>query len=203
MQELDFAMAAEMATEAARRHKGEAVEIRTITHSGPASAAPHGSGAGTGATIEKGHGLVNIVIVRLNGMVVENERTWFCGKPNQRQRAAYAAATEAQEAAIARFTTGTPLAEVDAAAQSVFQAHGFAECINHRTGHGIGIAGHEFPDDMPFNPRPLMEKEVYSAEPGIYLPGLGGFRHDDTVFVGKRPEVVTKAPKDLDAQTVR
>ncbi len=202
VQELDFSIAAKMADEAARRHKGERVEIRCWTLSGPASASPHGTGAGASETIEKGHGLVNIVIVRVNGLVVENERTWFCGKPNDRQRAAFAAATEAQQAAIDEFVTGRPLSGVDAAAQAAFQAHGFAQYINHRTGHGIGIAGHEFPDDMAFNPRPLMEKEIYSAEPGIYIPGLGGFRHDDTVFVGKKPELATKAPRDIDSQTV-
>lgn len=200
--ELDFSMAALMADEAAKRHKGDAVEIRTLSFAGAASASPHGSGAGTGATIAKGDGIINIVIVRINGLVVENERTWFCGAPNDQQKAAYAAATDAQQAAIEQFVTGNSLASVDAAAQSVFQERGFAPYINHRTGHGIGIAGHEFPDDMAFNPRPLMAKEVYSAEPGIYLPGLGGFRHDDTVFVGKKPEVVTKAPKDLASQTV-
>ena len=72
----------------------------------------------------------------------------------------------------------------------------------HRTGHGIGIAGHEFPDDMPFSPRPLMTNEVYSAEPGLYIFGLGGFRHDDTVVIGVEPEVVTHAPKDIASQTV-
>ncbi|MEA2594785.1 MAG: Xaa-Pro dipeptidase, partial [Thermomicrobiales bacterium] len=53
-----------------------------------------------------------------------------------------------------------------------------------------------------FNLRPLRSNEVYSAEPGIYIPGLGGFRHDDTVIVGDQPEVVTVAPKDLASQTV-
>lgn len=203
VQELDFAMAALIADEAARRHPGEEVEIYTFTLSGPASASPHGTGARTGQTIEAGHGLVNIVVTRLNGLVVENERTWFCGQPDDRQRAAFAAATEACAAAIEQFVTGRPLSGVDAAAQAVFQAHGFAPFVNHRTGHGIGVAGHEFPDDMPFNPRSLLEREVYSAEPGIYIPGLGGFRHDDTVFVGDAPEVVTHTPKDIASQTIR
>jgi Xaa-Pro aminopeptidase len=55
---------------------------------------------------------------------------------------------------------------------------------------------------MPFNQRPLMANEVYSAEPGIYIYGLGGFRHDDTVVVGKKTDVLTKAPKDLKSQTI-
>ena len=72
----------------------------------------------------------------------------------------------------------------------------------HRTGHGIGVMGHEFPEDMAFNTRPLLEGEVYSAEPGLYVFGLGGFRHDDTVVVGAVPEVLTQAPKDLKSQTI-
>lgn len=202
VQELDFSIAAMMAEEAARRLAGEHVEIRVMSLSGPDSAAPHGTGAPTGARIESGHGIVNIVIVRVNGIVVENERTWFCGRPGDRQAEAFRAATAAQQAAIAQFTTGSSLAEVDAAALSVIERAGFGACVIHRTGHGVGTAGHEFPDDMAFNPRPLRANEVYSAEPGIYLFGLGGFRHDDTVIVGATPEVVTKAPKDLESQTV-
>ena len=49
---------------------------------------------------------------------------------------------------------------------------------------------------------PLLEREVYSAETGIYLYGIGGFRFDDTVVVGETPEVLTKAPKDLKSQTI-
>jgi Xaa-Pro aminopeptidase len=67
----------------------------------------------------------------------------------------------------------------------------------------MGTLGHEFPEDMAFNTRPLLEREVYSAEPGLYVYGLGGFRHDDTVVVGKVAEVLTKAPKDLRSQTIR
>jgi Xaa-Pro aminopeptidase len=202
VQELDFSMAATMAEEAARRFAGGNVEILCHTESGPDSAAPHGSGARTGARIQEGHGLVNIVIVRLNGLVVENERTWFCGAPSADQVRAFQAATDAQQAAIEQMVTGNSLAAVDAAALAVIERAGYGTNVIHRTGHGIGIAGHEFPDDMAFNPRPLMPNEVYSAEPGIYVFGLGGFRHDDTVIIGETPEVVTQAPRDLDAQTV-
>ena len=64
------------------------------------------------------------------------------------------------------------------------------------------MLGHEFPEDMAFNDRPLEPGEVYSAEPGIYIYGLGGFRVDDTVVVGEVPEVLTKAPKDLASITL-
>src|SRR5699024_3148487 len=63
--------------------------------------------------------------------------------------------------------------------------------------------GARIPEDMPFLHRPFMEREVYSAEPGIYIWGVGGFRHDDTVIVGKdKPEVITKRSLELKDQIV-
>jgi Xaa-Pro aminopeptidase len=201
--ELDMSMAALLAEEGGRRFPGQHLEImRCWTLSGPASAAPHGDGRSAGAKIEKGHGLVNIVIPRVNGLVVENERTWFVGAPSNRQQFLFETARAANEAACAAAVTGAPVCAIDAAAQAVIEKAGLADLILHRTGHGMGTLGHEFPEDMAFNTRPLMANEVYSAEPGLYEWGLGGFRHDDTVVVGTAPEVLTKAPKDLKSQTI-
>jgi Xaa-Pro aminopeptidase len=200
----DLEVAKRIAVEGARRFPDDRVEVRVWSLAGHASCSPHGTGADAGARFERGDGVVNIVIVRLNGLVVENERTLFLGPPRtDLQRRAYAAATEANLAAIEKFVAGTPVAEVDAAAQQVIERHGFADHIMHRTGHGMGIAGHEFPEDMPFNYRPLMEREVYSCEPGIYIYGVGGFRQDDTVVVGATaPEILTKRSKRIDDQTI-
>ncbi len=202
--ELDLEVAKRMAVEGAARFPEDRVEVRVVSVSGARSASPHGTGADAGARFEKGDGVVNIIIVRLSGLVVENERTLFLGPPRiDLQRRAYEAATTANIAAIEKLVEGTPVAEVDAAAQRVIEQHGFGDHIFHRTGHGMGIAGHEFPEDMAFNYRPLMENEVYSCEPGVYVYGVGGFRQDDTVIVGKaKPEVITKRSKRLEDQTV-
>lgn len=201
--ELDMAMAALLAEEAARRFPGQSVEIlRCWTHSGPASCAPHGDGRNSGAKIEKGHGIINIVIPRVNGLVVENERTWFVGAPTPRQQFLFETARAANEAACAAAVTGAPVCAIDEAAQAVIEKAGVAELVLHRTGHGMGTLGHEFPEDMAFNTRPLLANEVYSAEPGLYEWGLGGFRHDDSVVVGAVPELLTRAPKDLKSQTI-
>lgn len=203
VQELDLFTASQIAEEACRRFPDQNVEIRVRSERGPDSAAPHGTGAPTGAVFEDGDGIVNIVIARLNGMVVENERTWFYGEPKQAQIDAFQVAVQAQEAAITKFVAGQRVCDVDAAALDVIERAGYGQYVVHRTGHGLGTAGHEFPDDMAFNQRPLLANEVYSAEPGIYIYGLGGFRMDDTVIVGAtEPEVVTHAPKDLASQTI-
>lgn len=202
VQELDASMHAAIFEEAARRFPGEHLEVRGYTLTGPASASPHGNGALSGLRIEEGHGLVNIVIPRLNGLVIENERTYFCGTPSDEQARLYEAALGANEAAIAQMTSGNPVRAIEDAARGVIEEAGYGNHIRHRTGHGIGLIGHEYPEDMSFNERPLLAGEVYSAEPGIYVYGLGGFRVDDTVIVGEMPEVITRAPKDLTSITL-
>lgn len=203
VQELDFAMAALWVEEAARRFPGEHFEvIRAWSLSGPASASPHGDGRSCGARIEKGHGLVNILIPRLNGLAIENERTWFCGKPSAEQAALWTTARDATEAAIGAAVTGQPVCGIDAAATAVIERAGYGALIRHRAGHAIGIQHHEYPEDMAFNHRPLLDNEVYSAEPGLYAWGVGGFRLDDTVVVGPTPRVLTHTPKTLAWATI-
>ena len=197
IQELDLEMQRQGVEEAARRFPGENCEWRIYTLRGAHSASPHGNGAQTGAKIEAGDGLVNIIIPRLNGLCVENERTIFCGRPTAQQEAAFGVALEAQIAAIEAMRPGLPVCGIDDAARTLIEAAGYGDNIVHRTGHGVGMRGHEYPADTAFNTRPLEEGEVYSAEPGIYIWGVGGFRLDDTVVVGDTPEVLTKAPKDI------
>jgi Xaa-Pro aminopeptidase len=201
-QELDYAMGAELMSEAADRFPGENVELLLLCLVGEDSAAPHGGGGKTGTRIQNGDVIVNILCVRLNGFWLENERIWFCGKPNDEKRNAFEAAREAQEAALAEYVTGNPVCAPDVAANAVYERTGHAQYVRHRTGHGIGIHVHEYPHDMSFNTRPLRSGEVYSCEPGIYIPGVGGFRHDDTVITGDTPEIVTTTPKDLASQTI-
>jgi Xaa-Pro aminopeptidase len=201
--ELDLSMQILLGQEAARRFPREQLDILyCFSFSGPCSAAPHGDGRQIGATIEKGHGMINLIVPRLNGLVIENERTWFCGKPTPEQARYFDLGRQATEAACAAARVGNRVCDIDAAALTVFEKAGVGEHVYSRTGHGMGVLCHEWPEDMAFNTRPLRAGEVYSAEPGLYIFGLGGFRHDDTVVVGTEPEVLTKAPMDLASQTI-
>jgi len=203
--DLDMSMAALMAQEAARRMPGTDLAIYCWTVSGPVSASPHGVSAFgnlAGATIEKGHVLVNSVYPAIDGLFVENERTWFCGKPSKRQIQLFEAARAANEAACEAAITGRPVWAIDAAAQDALERAGVADLICHRTGHGLGLGGHDFPVDMALNNSPLQDRMVFSVEPGVYEFGLGGFRHDDTVVVGAKPAILTTTPKNLASQTI-
>lgn len=203
--DLDMSMAALMAQEAARRMPGTDLVIACWTVSGPVSASPHGASAFgnfAGATIQTGHGLVSSVFPAIDGLYVENERTWFCGKPSNRQVQLFEAARAANAAGCEAAVAGTPVSSIDAAAQDAFERAGVADLIYHRTGHGLGLGGHDYPIDMAFNNSVLLEHMVFSIEPGVYEFGLGGFRHDDTVVVGKTPQILTTTAKDLHAQTI-
>ncbi len=189
--------------EASRRHPDREIASSTKGLSGPASASPHGNGANLGVRFEKGHGVVNILNVRLDGLMCESERTFFIGQPSDLQKRAYEAATAAALRAAEQIVAGNTVADIDGAAQAVIEAAGFGDNIFHRTGHGMGIEGHEFPADVAFNYRPLKENEVWSCEPGVYIYGLGGFRQDNSVIVGRdRPEVLNKRSVRLEDQII-
>jgi Xaa-Pro aminopeptidase len=208
VEELDWTVGGQIMEEAGRRFPGEAVKLRVLALSGPESAAPHGSGASTGSRIADGHVLVNIIVLRLNGVTIENERTWLVGKRTPEQERAYLTATAAQGAAIQSTVEGRPVHAPHDAATAVIREAGYGEWICHRTGHGMGIGhggavtAHDFPHDTATETRPLEADELYSVEPGLYLPGIGGFRHDDSVVVGDAPEVLTHTPRDLETQTL-
>lgn len=202
-QELDAAIFLMAYEEAQKRFCGDNIIFSGYTLTGPASASPHGNGARTGSIIQKGDVLVNMIIPVINGLTVENERTYFCGEPSDEQKKAYAAALLANKAAIRKIKIGNRVSDIENAARTEIVDAGFSENLCHRTGHGLGLIGHEWPVNMAFEDRLLLKNEVYSAEPGIYIYGLGGFRIDDTVVVGETPTVLTNSPKEIVDITIK
>ncbi len=72
----------------------------------------------------------------------------------------------------------------------------------HRTGHGIGLGNHEGPYVAEGDKTILQENMVVSIEPGIYIEGIGGFRHSDTVRITKDGyQILTKCPDDIESMT--
>jgi Xaa-Pro aminopeptidase len=202
--EIDREVAKQMVIKAAKLFPGDSFVPWCLSLSGPYSCSPHGTGGDIDMTVEVGHVIVDMLCCSFCGYSIENERTWIVGEPTDIQARAFEAAEKACIAAAEKMVAGNPVWSIDAAAQAVIEEAGFGQYIRHRTGHGLGIAGHEFPEDVAFNNRPLIEGEVWSAEPGIYIFEVGGFRHDDTVIVGKTaPEIVTKWPKNLKDQTIK
>lgn len=202
-QEMDYLVAAQTCAEAAQRFPGEDFQIlRFMTLSGAAAAAAHGDGCPTGARVQDGAVLVTTCNVRLNGLSMENQCTFAVGKVEARTRDLMKVALESNRAGLAAAVAGRPVSGIDRAAHDVVVAAGCGGFVTHRTGHGIGVGTHEFPEDMCFNERALLKNEVFMVEPGLYLPGFGGFRYVDAVVVGDQPEKLTLARKDFESMWI-
>ena len=176
--------------------------MKAATVAGAASASPHGDGASCGRKVEADSVAVSTVVTRLNGLVMEIARTWQIGRPDVRRRALHSCAVTAQEAAIEAVVAGEPVSGIDRAARRVIEASGFASHLLHRSGHGIGVVQHDFPEDVPFNGRSLEAGELYAVEPGLHVPGVGGFPCADVVLVGTRAQRLPAPPKDIVSCTV-
>ena len=203
VQQADASIAVRLHAEAERRFSGANFGIvKAVTVAGVASASPHGDGVSCGRRVEADSVAVSTVVTRLNGLVMETARTWQIGRPGLQRQALHSCAVMAQEAAIDAARVGGPVSGIDQAARRVIEAAGFAPHLLHRSGHGIGVVQHDFPEDVPFNGRPLEAGELYAVEPGLYVPGVGGFRCADVVLVGARAQRLPAPPKDIASCTV-
>jgi Xaa-Pro aminopeptidase len=93
---------------------------------------------------------------------------------------------------------GIPIHELDAAARDHIRNCGYGDYFGHGLGHGVGLAVHEDPTINAENKNVLQEGMVFTIEPGIYVPNLGGVRLEDMVRVTSQgAEVLTYLPKNL------
>jgi Xaa-Pro aminopeptidase len=181
---------------AARRAGADAMSFETIIASGPRSALPHGRASQ--ATIPTQGFVVCDFGVILAGYCSDRTRTVHVGQPSNDERRIYRAVQDAQEAAIAEVKPGTPVSKVDHAARKLLAANGFAKYFTHSTGHGVGLEIHEPPRIAATQRETLAPGMVVTVEPGVYLPGSGGVRIEDTVVVTETGcEVLTPTSKDL------
>ena len=168
---------------------------------GPESAIPHA--VFTKRKIRKGDVLVTEAGVEIGGYTSELERTFVVGKASSRSKRYFQAMLHAQSAALRAFRSGVSCGSVDEAARKSVEDSGFADCLRHHTGHGIGLDGHEPPWLDPGDPTVMRAGMVFSCEPGLYVPGYAGFRHSDTIAVTKAGiESITEYPRELDDLTI-
>ena len=136
--------------------------------------------------------------LRCQGYYSDMTRTFFAGPPEPRFREIYSIVEEAQAKAIESVQPGRSLSEVDLAARRVIEKAGYGDYFNHRTGHGLGLDIHESPDVRQDNRQIMEPNMVFTIEPGIYLPGVGGVRIEDDVIVTDHGcQLLTHAPKCL------
>lgn len=174
----------------------EAYPFPTIVASGERSALPHAR-AGERA-IARGDFLLLDFGATADGYCADVTRTVVVGQASERQREVYEAVREANEEAARRVRAGMTGREADAIARDVLTTRGLGEAFGHGLGHGLGLEVHEAPRLSRLSESPLPEGAVVTIEPGVYVPGWGGVRIEDDVFLGAGgPELLTDFPRKL------
>ncbi len=169
--------------------------------SGPNTALPHGL-SGT-RRVQRGDILVTGAISNVGGYRSELERTMFVGTPTDEHRHYFEIVTEAQRIAIEESGPGIPCAYVDQCVHDYFHEQGVLEYAQHHTGHNLGMEGHERDFIDRGSDEVMQPGHVYSIEPGIYRPGVAGYRHSDTIVItDSGVEQVTYFPSDLESVTI-
>ena len=184
--------------EAALRLRGsEWHPFPTIVASGPRSALPHART--TDRVIGRGEFLLIDFGAQLEGYCSDITRTVVVGAPaDERQRSVYALVGEAQRRAREGVRAGMSGSEADALARELITARGFGDAFGHSLGHGLGLEVHEAPRLAPTAEAPLPVGAVVTVEPGIYLPGWGGVRLEDDVWLSADgPVLLTDGRTDL------
>jgi Xaa-Pro aminopeptidase len=130
----------------------------------------------------------------------ELERTMVIGDPSDDQKRMFEHMVTLQDIAFELIKPGQPCSEVDHGVRTYYQKHDLMGFWKHHVGHAIGLRYHEAPfldigDDTVIQPG-----MVFTIEPGMYSPDLGGFRHSDTVVVhDEGTEMLTYYPRDLES----
>lgn len=169
-----------------KREVGEIFKLRGsavvgTVHSGPRAALPHGSPMARQP--QSGETLIAGIGASVAGYHAESGATFIVGEPIDDQMRCLQAAADCDRAAVEALRVGSTCAAVNEAALNVLHEYGLGDAIRHRIGHGMGLQGHEGPWLAPGDNTLIQPDMVFSNEPGIYRPGVDGYRTINTMIV--------------------
>ena len=178
------------------RRSGWELGFDPIVVSGIRSARPHGKA--TEKKLEVGDFVTMDFGAKVRGYSSDITRTVVVGEATDRHREVYAQVLRAQLAAIAAMRPGVSAAAVDKVARDVLHESDLAQYFGHGLGHGLGSVVHDTGRMNSTSKDVLEVGQVWTVEPGVYIPGFGGVRiEDDVVVTSDGVEVLNKAPKQL------
>lgn len=182
---------------AMRRLGAEDRAFETIVASGPNAAKPHARPGGR--RISPGDPVVVDFGARYDGYRSDMTRTFCVGAPPEGDLARmFDVVAEAQAAGVAAVRSGVAAGEIDTVCRSRIDEAGWAGAFEHGTGHGVGLDIHEAPSVGPRSTAILSPGVVVTVEPGVYLPGVGGVRIEDTLVVTEDgARALTRFTKDI------
>lgn len=151
------------------------------------------------AIIKEGDVLVTGATAIISGYGVELERTMIVGRPSEAQERFFKLMLEARKVAFENIKPGVRCSDVDKAVRKFYKERGLEKYWRHHVGHGIGLEYHEAPFLDIGDDRELKPGMVLTVEPGIYVEGVGGFRHSDTIVITEDGyEILTFYPEELE-----
>ena len=154
-------------------------------------------------TFKAGDVLVTETSAPIWGYNAELERAMVIGPPTDRMRWLFDHAVAAQDVAFEALRPGVTCADVDGAVMRYFEENDLLPLWRQHTGHAIGLRNHEAPFLDLGDSTPIEPGMVFTIEPGVYDPEVGGFRHSDTVAVTEDGiEILTDYPRDLESLTI-
>lgn len=192
---------ANLMDEATRMLGGSAVEFNLVLLN-EASAYPHGSHQPQ--TVKEGGVVLMDCGCTVHGYQSDISRTFIVGEPTARQRKVWNTVKRGQEIALETAKIGLPVGRIDDAVRAYYEKEGWGPGyklpgLSHRTGHGIGLDGHEDPYLVRGDETPLQPGMCFSDEPGIYIPGEFGIRLEDCWTMTERgPKLFTPLARSIE-----
>lgn len=175
--------------------RGE-IAFPTIVAFAERGALPHAQP--TNKKLKKGDVIVFDMGIKYEHYCADMTRTVVLGKASSKVKEIYNIVLTAQQMAQEKIRAGKMALDIDSVARNYIKDKGYGEYFGHGLGHGIGLAVHELPMINNKSSEMLCTNQVFSVEPGIYLPGEFGVRIEDLVVVRKNGcEILTKSPKEL------
>jgi len=174
----------------------------SLTLLNEASAFPHGSQKPQ--QVHEGSVILMDCGCSVYGYESDISRTWVFGAPSARQRDVWNLVKRGQELALETAKLGAPVGAIDTAVRTLYEKNGWSKDyalpgLSHRTGHGIGMDGHESPYLVRSDTTPLAINMCFSDEPGIYIPGEFGIRLEDCWYMTEQgPKLFTPLARSLE-----
>jgi Xaa-Pro aminopeptidase len=167
-----------------------------------ASAYPHGSVKPQ--SVRKGSVILIDTGCTVHGYQSDISRSWVFGEPSARQREIWNTVKRGQEIALETAKLGSPAGAIDIAVRAFYERKGWSQDyglpgLSHRTGHGIGMDGHEAPYLVRSDTTPLAAGMCFSDEPGLYIPEEFGIRLEDCWYMTDHgPKLFTPLARSLE-----
>lgn len=183
--------------ETAMKKKGaDGLAFDIIVASGKRAALPHGKASDK--KIRKSEMVIVDLGAKYHGYNSDETCTFITSKPDKKQKEIYQIVKDAHDKAIEAVKPGVKASYIDSVARDFIKKAGYGKYFGHGTGHGVGLAVHEWPNISPYNNNVVEEGMIFTIEPGIYISGWGGARIEDMVLVtASGCDILTEMSKEL------